>query len=104
MRRSILSKDTCQTNGLGKYIITLLPIHKTHQHLRKKELYLIHHFPYFFDQNSLPFGNSNGRKDSLGKHCYTALFENVTSKQIYNIARSETVIINEKLTKTYVFK
>ena len=79
----------------GKYIIILLPhtknntnftVSKTfYKKLENKglvELYIIHRFPYFFDQNSPPFGgrHNSGRKHSLGKHCYIALFENITSK------------------------
>ena len=39
----------------------------------------------------------------LGKHCYLALFENITPKKTYKVTRIETVIINEMLTGIYVF-
>lgn len=82
------SEDTGQTNGLGNTVhynpsphSQNIPILKSLKHFTKKrtkeilELYLIHHFPYFFDQNSLPFGGrgSNGRKQSLEKHCYSTI-------------------------------
>ena len=42
-------------------------------------------------------------ENTLGKHCYIALFENITLKKIYKVARRETVIINETLIGIYVF-
>ena len=42
-------------------------------------------------------------ENTLGKHCYIALFENITPKKIYKVARIETMIINETLTGIYVF-
>ena len=42
-------------------------------------------------------------ENTLGKHCHIALFENITPKKIYKVARIETMIINETLTGIYVF-